>query len=60
MHDSPGGDIRSSLIDLSKVDLERLAVLDRLKNPVLSATLERIRNEIRNPSEPVAGFNSCL
>ena len=60
VHDSPGNDVPSTLIDLSDVGLGDLAVLDQLENPVLTATLRRIRDEIENPTEAVAGFNSCL
>ena len=60
MNESPGKDVVSSLVDLTEVDLEDLAVLDRLESPVLTATLQRIHDEIRNPNEAVAGFNSCL
>jgi FXSXX-COOH protein len=48
------------LIDLSDVGIGDLAVLDRIESPVLKATLRRIRDEIENPTETVAGFNSCL
>jgi FXSXX-COOH protein len=58
--DSPGKDVVSSLIDLTEIDLEDLAVLDRIESPVLVAAVQRIHDEIRNPNEAVAGFNSCL
>jgi FXSXX-COOH protein len=60
VHESPGSDVISEFIDLTEVGLEDLAVLDRLESPVLAAALQRIRDEIGNPIEAVAGFNSCL
>jgi FXSXX-COOH protein len=47
----------SDLVDLTGVNLADLPDLD---NPVLAATLRRIRDEADNPSEAVAGFQSSL
>lgn len=56
MDDVPG-DIVSDLVDLSEVDLADLGDLD---NPVLAATLQRLRDEVDRPDEVVAGFQSFV
>lgn len=55
--DDAAGDVVSRLIDLSEVDLTDLATLD---NSVLASALSQLRNEVENPEEAVAGFNSSL
>ena len=56
MDDVPG-DIVSDLVDLSEVDL---ADLDDLDNPVLAATLQRLRAEVADPAEAAAGHNQFI
>lgn len=56
MDDVPG-EIVSGLTDLSEVDLDGLTALD---SPVLASALQRIRDEVENPEEAVAGFQSSL
>jgi len=55
--DDVPGDIVSDLVDLSEVDL---ADLDDLDNPVLAATLQRLRDEVDNPAEAAAGHNQFI
>jgi FXSXX-COOH protein len=56
MDDVPD-DIVSELVDLSEVDLVDLAELD---NPVLAATVQRIRREVDHPGQALAGHQSAL
>ena len=56
MDDAPG-DVASGLIDLTKVDLDRVATLD---DTALARALRRIRDEIAHPEEAVAAFQSSL
>jgi FXSXX-COOH protein len=55
--DEATGDVVSSLIDLTNIDLSELSALD---NPVLASALQRIRDEAEHPDEAVAGFQASL
>jgi FXSXX-COOH protein len=49
--------IRSSLVDLSGIDLDGLAAVD---SPVLAASLQRLRDDIARPDQAIAAFQSSL
>jgi FXSXX-COOH protein len=47
----------SELVDLTDLDLADLPSLD---NPVLARSLRKIRDDVANPQDAAAGFNSSL
>lgn len=49
---------RSPLLDVSDMSLEELA--DRTGDDALARSLRRVADELNDPSEPIAGFNSAL
>ena len=51
---------RSEVVDISGVSLTRLAELTDEESSSLARSLRRLTDELANPDEPIAGFNSAL
>jgi FXSXX-COOH protein len=55
---------RSPLVDVSDMSLSELAdsvaATDRGADTALALTLRRLADELDEPGEPIAGFNSAL
>jgi FXSXX-COOH protein len=51
---------RSEVVDISEISLTRLAELTDGDDSPLAQSLRRLADELANPDEPIAGFNSAL
>jgi FXSXX-COOH protein len=51
---------RSEVADISGISLTRLAELTGDEESSLARSLRRLTDELANPDEPIAGFNSAL
>jgi FXSXX-COOH protein len=51
---------RSEVVDISGISLTRLAELADGDDSPLAWSLRRLTDELTNPDEPIAGFNSAL
>ena len=51
---------RSEVVDISGISLPRLAELTGDEESSLARSLRRLTDELANPDEPIAGFNSAL
>jgi len=51
---------RSEVVDISGLPLTRLATLIDGDDSPLAQSLRRLSDELANPDEPIAGFNSAL
>jgi FXSXX-COOH protein len=50
----------SAMADVSKLSLSDLAELSEEDDSVLARSLRRLADDLANPGEPIAGFNSAL
>lgn len=51
---------RSEVVDISGISLTRLAELIDGDDGLLARSLRRLTDDLANPDEPIAGFNSAL
>ena len=51
---------RSEVVDISGISLTRLAELTDGDDSPLAQALRRLTDDLANPDEPIAGFNSAL
>ncbi len=51
---------RSEVVDISGFSLTRLAELSDGDDSPLARSLRRLTDDLANPDEPIAGFNSAL
>jgi FXSXX-COOH protein len=51
---------RSEMIDVSGLSLTELAELTHSDDTGLARTLRRLADDLTDPDEPIAGFNSAL
>ena len=51
---------RSEMIDVSGLSLTELAELTQSDHTGLAWTLRRLADDLTDPDEPIAGFNSAL
>jgi FXSXX-COOH protein len=51
---------RSEIIDVSGLTLEDLTELTEGDESVLGRSLRRLADDLSDPDEPIAGFNSAL
>lgn len=51
---------RSEVVDVSGISLTRLAELTDRDDSPLAQSLRRLTEDLADPDEPIAGFNSAL
>ncbi|GLY97356.1 FxSxx-COOH cyclophane-containing RiPP peptide [Actinoplanes sp. NBRC 103695] len=51
---------RSEMVDVSGLTLTELTQLTKGDESVLSRSLRRLADDLSDPDEPIAGFNSAL
>ena len=51
---------RSEVVDVSGISLTRLAELFDGDDSPLARSVRRLTDDLANPGEPIAGFNSAL
>jgi FXSXX-COOH protein len=51
---------KSGMVDLSDMSLSELGSLPADDESPLARSLRRVAEELANPDEPIAGFNSAL
>jgi FXSXX-COOH protein len=51
---------RSEVMDISGISLARIAELTDADDSPLAQSLRRLTDDLANPDEPIAGFNSAL
>jgi FXSXX-COOH protein len=60
---APSGDAhewRSDMVDVSGLSLSDLIELADGENSTLALSLRRLADDLTDPGEPIAGFNSAL
>ena len=51
---------RSEMVDVSGLTLTELTQLTKGDESILSRSLRRLADDLSDPDEPIAGFNSAL
>lgn len=51
---------RSEMVDVSGLSLSRLTKLTESDDSALARSLRRLADDLTDPDEPIAGFNSAL
>ncbi|HET6530206.1 MAG TPA: FxSxx-COOH cyclophane-containing RiPP peptide [Actinoplanes sp.] len=55
-----GPEWRSDMVDVSGLSLSDLVELTKDQDSALALSLRRLANDLTDPGEPIAGFNSAL